>query len=139
MQEVESLAEEVALVIIKPDGVLRGLTEEIISTFCQNGLELQYSQEINFSKEKARRFYSNKLNEPDLHQKLVEYLTSGPCIVLILTGKNTNARVRNIIGQIDSDSKGTGLRGKYGLNPLQDTIHGSRDMEEFYQSIEVLF
>ncbi len=139
MQEIEPVPEEVTLVMIKPDGVMRGLTDEIIDTFRKSGLCLQYKEEIIFTVEKAGMFYSNKVGEPELHQNLISYLTSGRCVVLLLSGINANTRARQIIGETSSNTGGNGLRGKYAMSALKDTVHGSRDMNEFYHSMDVLF
>ena len=116
---------EQTLSIIKPDAVERNLQEEIKNEFKKNSFLILKEKKIHISKSEAEQFYKVHQTKP-FYDKLCDYLSSGPIIVMVLEGKNAILKNRELMGATDPKKaeKGT-LREMYGLSIDKNSVHGS--------------
>ena len=120
---------EQTLSIIKPDAVERNLDSEIKSFYEKNNIKILKSKKVKISKEEAAEFYKVHQTKP-FYEKLCNYLSSGPIVVMILEGENAVSKNRQLMGVTDpiKAQEGT-LRKMYGLSIDKNSIHGSDSIE----------
>lgn len=120
---------ERTLIIVKPDGVQRGLAGEIISRFEQRGLKIIGMKFIQVSRELAEKHYAIHRERP-FYAKLVDYITSSPSIVIALEGPNAVAAARKTIGATRPQEAEAGtIRGDLALTVDYNLVHGSDSVE----------
>lgn len=120
---------ERTLIIVKPDGVQRGLTGEIIKRFEQRGLKLIGMKLMTVSEELAKKHYAVHEGKP-FFEGLVQYIISGPVAVLALEGPNAIASSRNTIGATRPHEAAAGtIRGDLGMTVDRNLVHGSDSPE----------
>lgn len=130
---------ERTLVLIKPDGVRRGLIGEIISRFERKGLKIKALKMLRLTREKAEEFYSVHRGKP-FFESLIEFMTSGPIIAMILEGDMAISVVRRMIGPTDGREAPPGtIRGDYSLSKSQNVVHASDSPESAVREIRVIF
>lgn len=130
---------EETLIVIKPDGVKRGLIGEIISRFERKGFKIKALKMHQFTREEAEEFYSIHRGKP-FFGELVEFITSGPVVAAILEGRNAIEVVRLMIGSTDSAKATPGtIRGDFGLELTSNIIHASDSKESFERESKVIF
>ncbi len=126
-------------VMIKPDGVIRGLTGEIINRIEDKGLNIETLKKINLDKDKAAELYEIHKGKP-FYDELVNYVTEGPVVVMILSGNRAIEIVRKLMGETDpADAKPGTIRGDYGLDIERNIIHGSDSLESAEYEINLFF
>ena len=130
---------EQTLSIIKPDAVERNLVEKIKDIFKENKLEITDSKKIHLSKEEASEFYKVHETKP-FYNELCNYLSSGPIIVMILSGEDAVLRNRQLMGATDplKAEEGT-LRKMYGISIDKNSVHGSDSIENAEKEINFFF
>ena len=127
------------LSIIKPDAVERELESEIKKIFLDNKLNIINSKKIQISKTEAEEFYKVHQTKP-FYDALCTYLSSGPIIVMILSGENVIQRNRDIMGATDpKDAKDGTIRKIYGISIDKNSVHGSDSVENAKKEIEFFF
>jgi len=120
---------ERTLVILKPDAVERKLIGEIISRFEKKGYTVAAMKMMRISRETAEEHYSHVKSEP-IYEDMLEYITSGPVVAIILEGYRVIQAVRNMIGKTSSfDSPPGTIRGDYGSHRFRNLIHASDSPE----------
>lgn len=120
---------ERTLIIVKPDGVQRGLTGEIIKRFEQRGLRIIGLKLMRVSRELAEKHYGVHRERP-FFAKLVDYITSSPVVVLALEGPNAIVAARTTIGSTRPYEAAAGtIRGDLGLTVDYNLVHGSDSPE----------
>lgn len=130
---------ERTLVLIKPDGVRRGLIGEIISRFEKKGLKIKALKMIKFTREQAEEFYSVHKGK-HFFESLIEFITSGPVVAMILEGDSAIKVVRLMIGPTDGREAPPGtIRGDYALSKSENVIHASDSLESAKREISILF
>jgi len=130
---------ERTLIVIKPDGVKRGLVGEIISRFERKGFKIKALKMHQFTREEAEEFYSVHREKP-FFRELVDFITSGPVVAAILEGRNAIEVVRLMIGSTDSAKAAPGtIRGDFGLELTANIIHASDSEESFERESKVIF
>src|ERR1700676_64432 len=103
------------LILIKPDAFARGLTGEIIARFERKGLRLAALSHLTMTPELAERHYAEHVGKP-FFAGLVEFITSGPLVALVLEGEQAIAAARQIIGATNPLEAAPGsIRGDYAL------------------------
>jgi len=134
-----ALCAEQTLSIIKPDAVKEHHIGEIISRFEQNGLTIADLKMTKLSKEKAGEFYAEHKGRP-FYSNLVEYMTSGPIVVMVLDGDNAIAKNRTLMGVTDpaKAEKGT-LRKDFGSSIEHNAVHGSDSADSAKREITFFF
>ncbi len=127
------------MVLIKPDGVRRRLIGEIISRFEKKGLKIKALKMLWLTREKAEEFYSVHKGKP-FFESLIEFMTSGPIIAMVLEGDKAISVVRLMIGPTDGREAPPGtIRGDYALSKSENVVHASDRPESAEREIRVIF
>jgi len=128
------------LILLKPDGIQRGLIGEIISRFEKKGLKIVAMKMMKMTKKKAEDFYSVHKGKP-FYSGLVDYITSGPIVGICLNGNDDIITVvRTMMGKTNpaEAEKGT-IRSDYGIDIGKNTVHGSDSEESAKKEIPIVF
>jgi nucleoside-diphosphate kinase len=130
---------ERTLILVKPDGVQRGLMGEIIDRFERRGLKLVGMKFIQMSRELAERHYAVHQGRPFYHD-LVNYITSGPVVAMAWEGKDAIKAARNTIGATNPAEAGAGtIRGDLGMEIGRNLVHGSDSPENGVKEVDLFF
>jgi nucleoside-diphosphate kinase len=115
--------------IIKPDAVRRRLVGRIIHRVEQAGLILRGMKVLRLSPEQARRFYAVHENKP-FYKSLVEFMTSGPIVVMVIGGHRSIERWRELMGATDpAKASYNTIRREFGTSIERNVVHGSDSPE----------
>ena len=130
---------EQTLSIIKPDAIERNLEKEIKSFFEKNSLKILKTKKVQISKEEASEFYKVHQTKP-FYDRLCNYLSSGPIVVMILEGENAISINRKIMGATDPEKadKGT-IRKEFGISIDKNSVHGSDSKDNAKKEIDFFF
>ena len=116
---------ERTLSIIKPDGVAKGVIGEVIKRFEKAGLKIAAMKMIYMSKKEAEGFYAVHRGKP-FYNSLTDFMSSGPCVVMILEGPQAIAKNRELMGATNPQNAASGtIRKDFATNVEQNTVHGS--------------
>jgi nucleoside-diphosphate kinase len=116
---------EHTFVMVKPDGVARGLVGEVISRFERKGLTLEKIRRLVISEDLARTHYAEHVGKP-FFSDLVAFITSGPVVAMEWSGDGAIAVARTLMGTTDPKNASPGtVRGDYGLAVTENIVHGS--------------
>ena len=130
---------ERTLVIIKPDGVQRGLAGDIISRFERRGLRIAALKLMQISLELARRHYAVHKGKP-FYEPLLQYITSGPVVVMVLEGRDIIGTVRRTMGATNPAQAAPGtIRADLALETGRNLVHGSDSPETATFEIPLFF
>ncbi len=130
---------ERTLIIVKPDGVQRGLVGEIIRRFEQRGLRIVGMKFMQVSRELAEQHYAIHREKP-FFGGLVDYITSSPVVVMALEGTNAVLNARNTIGATRPHEAASGsIRGDLALEIGRNLVHGSDSVENGIAEITLWF
>jgi nucleoside-diphosphate kinase len=130
---------ERTLSIIKPDGVKKNIIGKIISRFEDRGLKVAAATMQKLTSQQAMKFYEVHKERP-FYNDLVEYMTSGAVLVMVLEGENAVALNREIMGATDpaKADKGT-IRGDFCTDVQENGVHGSDSLENAKLEISQFF
>ena len=136
---------EKTLVLIKPDGVAKGLIGEIISRFERRSFNIRAMKLIKLSRDKAEVHYREHQGK-QFFERLIEFILSGPIIAMVVEGPGAIKAVRNMMGTTDPAEASPGtIRGDYALNIAQNIVHGSdspesaaREIANFFSNEEII-
>ena len=127
------------LVLVKPDGVEKGLTGEIISRLEKKGLKIAAMRMLQMDKALARKHYAVHDGKP-FFAGLVDFITSGPIVAVVVEGEKSVEVVRKLMGETDPVKAAPGtIRGDYGLDIGENLIHGSDSEENAQVEIHLFF
>jgi nucleoside-diphosphate kinase len=116
---------ERTLSIIKPDGVGKGLIGEVIKKFENAGLKIVAMKMIHMSKKEAEGFYTVHRGKK-FYDSVTDFMSSGPCVVMILEGPNAIAKNRELMGTTNPQDAAPGtIRREYAANIERNIVHGS--------------
>lgn len=116
---------ETTLAIVKPDGFGNKLVGKVIQMYEEAGLDLVAMQRIELTREKAEGFYAVHKERP-FFGELIEFMTSGPAVVMAWRGKNAIDKVREINGATNpADAADGTIRAQWGDNIQNNVVHGS--------------
>ncbi len=133
------MAVERTLVLVKPDGVRRGLVGEIISRFERKGFKIKALKMLWMTREQAEEFYKVHKGKP-FFEELVEFITSGPIVAMVLEGDSAISVVRLMIGATDGRKAAPGtIRGDFALSIGENVVHASDLPESFEHEFRVVF
>lgn len=133
------MATERTLVLIKPDGVRRGLAGEVIGRLEDKGLTLVAMELRTLDRETAQEHYGEHRERP-FFGELVDFITGGPLVALVVEGPSAVAGVRRLMGVTDPVEAAPGsLRGDYALEIGQNLVHGSDSPESAAREIGIFF
>lgn len=130
---------EQTYLMIKPDGVQRGICGDIISRFEKKGLKIVALKFMIVPRSIAEKHYAEHKNKK-FFSSLISYITSGPVLAMVLEGDNAIQVCRNIMGKTNpSESPPGTIRGDYGMVTGVNIIHGSDSAESAKREIGVFF
>ena len=130
---------ERTFIMIKPDGVQRGLVGEIISRFETKGFSLVGMKFMAVSRELAEKHYGVHKERP-FFGSLVEFITSSPVVAMVWEGEGVVGSARTLIGATNPISAAPGtIRGDYGVTIGRNIIHGSDAIETAQTEIALWF
>jgi len=130
---------ERTLILIKPDGMQRGISFEILSRFEKRGLRLAGLRLLQVSRELAEDHYSEHVGKP-FFEGLVAYITSSPIIAAVFEGTDAVSAARSTMGQTKPVDAAPGtIRGDYGLEIGRNVVHGSDSPESAEREISIFF
>ncbi|HLS79055.1 MAG TPA: nucleoside-diphosphate kinase [Nocardia sp.] len=131
---------EQTLVLIKPDGVSRGLVGEVLARAERKGLKIAALELKQVSDELAREHYAEHADKP-FFGSLIEFITSGPVVAAVLEGTRAIAAFRQLAGGTDPVEKATPgtIRGDFGLETQYNLVHGSDSPESAKREIGLWF
>lgn len=133
------------LSIIKPDATKRHLIGEILSILEQNGLAVKGLKMLHLTQSQAEGFYAEHQGKP-FFEPLVQFMMSGPIVVVVLEGENAIERYRALMGATDPEKREKGtIRDRYALSYRENSVHGSdsegsakREIAYFFTPSEVM-
>ncbi|MDZ4655286.1 MAG: nucleoside-diphosphate kinase [Coriobacteriia bacterium] len=126
-------------VMIKPDAVARGLAGRIIARFEAAGLTIERMEHGIVTPEQAAANYAEHEGKP-FYAGLVEYITSGPVVKVVLSGPSAVPVVRKLMGATNPAEAAPGtIRGDYGLTLDANIVHGSDSPESAEREITIFF
>jgi nucleoside-diphosphate kinase len=130
---------ERTLILIKPDGVRRGLIGEVIGRIERKGLRLIAMELRTITRETARTHYAEHDGKP-FYEGLVDFITSGPLIALVAEGPRVIEAFRALGGATDPVKALPGtIRGDFALETKENIVHGSDSLESAAREIKIFF
>ncbi len=130
---------ERTLVIIKPDGVQRGLIGPILTRFENRGLRIVAMKFMQIDRDLAERHYDIHKGK-FFYEDLVQYITSGPVVVMVLEGTEAIKVIRAMVGATRPYEAAPGtIRGDYALTGLRNLIHASDSPDTAKSEIDLFF
>ncbi|MGI6452610.1 MAG: nucleoside-diphosphate kinase [Syntrophomonadaceae bacterium] len=130
---------EKTFVMVKPDGVQRGLVGEIIRRIERKGFKLVALKMMRISEELAKRHYQEHKDKP-FFPELTAFITSGPVIAMVWEGQNVIAAIRLLMGDTNPASAAPGtIRGDLAVTIDHNLIHGSDSGESARREIAIFF
>jgi nucleoside-diphosphate kinase len=135
---------EKTLSIIKPDGVSRNLIGDVIGRLEKEGLKIGAMKMIQMSKAQAKGFYKVHEGKP-FFESVTDFMSSGPCVVMILAGENVIVRYRELMGATDYKDAAEGtIRRDFATDIEKNVVHGSDSPENadieinyFFNALEI--
>ena len=139
MTQVATRTIEQTLSIIKPDAVGQNQIGNIIEYLEREGLSVVAAKMMHLTKSQAESFYTVHKDRP-FFQELVEFMTSGPILVMVLEGENAISRNRQIMGPTDPSKAPAGsIRGDFATSIERNAVHGSDSAENAQTEISFFF
>jgi nucleoside-diphosphate kinase len=133
------VAAEHTFVMVKPDGVRRGLVGEVIGRFERKGLRLERIQMVHVDEGLARRHYAEHV-EKGFFPELLAFITSGPSVAMEWSGRNAVQVVRDLMGATDPVNSAAGtIRGDLGLDQTENLVHGSDSPASAERELSLFF
>jgi nucleoside-diphosphate kinase len=133
------MAAERTLVLIKPDAMRRGLAGEILRRFEARGLTIEEARLLTVDRDLAGEHYAEHAEKP-FYGELVDFITSGPTLALVLEGEGAIATVRTTMGATNPAEAGPGtIRGDLALSMPDNLVHGSDSPESAAREITLWF
>jgi len=130
---------ERTLVLVKPDGVQRGLVGEIIRRFEAKGLKIVGLKLLSVGRELAERHYAVHLGK-SFYPGLIDYITSGPVAAMVLEGPRAIEAVRKVVGATKSFEADPGsIRGSLALTVARNLVHASDGPETARSEVDLWF
>jgi nucleoside-diphosphate kinase len=127
------------LILVKPDAFSRGLTGEVIARFERKGLRIVALKHMVVERDLAERHYDEHREKP-FFGELVEFITGGPLVAMVLESYEAVTAARQVIGATNPLEAAPGsLRGDYGLEVQTNLVHGSDSPESAKREIELFF
>lgn len=127
------------LILVKPDAFGRGLTGEVIARFERKGLRIAALKQMTVDRDLAERHYAEHAEKP-FFADLVEFITSGALVAMVLEGHEAVTAARQVIGSTNPLEASPGsIRGDYALEVQTNLVHGSDSAESAEREIGLFF
>lgn len=125
--------------MVKPDGVQRGLVGEVIRRIERRGLKIVAMRMNTSSKDLAKKHYAEHALKP-FFNSLIDFITSGPSVSMVVEGKNAVAVMRALNGATNPVNAATGsIRGDFALDTGRNLVHASDSLEAAKREISIHF
>ena len=125
--------------MIKPDGVERALTNEIIAIVEDHDFNITKKKEMHIDEDMAKLHYAEHHDKPFFND-LIEFITSGPVVAMELEGEEAVSRLRELMGATNpSDADPGTIRAKYGTELEKNVVHGSDSPESAERELNIFF
>ena len=126
------------LILIKPDGVKNRHIGDIINRFEERGFNILNVRMLTLNSDQASDFYSIHKEKP-FFPELIDYITSGPIVQVVLEGNSAIEVVRHMVGATNSLKADYGtIRGDFGLSHTENVIHASDSVDSFNRELNIL-
>jgi len=133
------MAVERTLILAKSDAVVRGLAGEILARFERRGLKLRAARFVTAGRELGETHYAEHREKP-FYGELVDFITSGPLVAMVLEGESAITAARQVIGATNPLEASPGsIRGDYAVAVGQNMVHGSDSPESAAREIGIWF
>ena len=133
------MAEQSTFVMVKPDGVRRGLVGEVIGRFERKGLRLDAIRMLQIDEDLAGRHYAEHVEKP-FYPDLLAFITSGPVVAMKWTGDEAVTVARTLMGVTNPQQAAPGtIRGDFGLIVTENIVHGSDSPESADRELRLFF
>jgi nucleoside-diphosphate kinase len=133
------MASEHTFIMVKPDGVARGLVGEVISRLEAKGLKLEKIRALTITEDLARTHYAEHVDKP-FFPDLLEFIISGPVVAMEWSGENAIGMCRSLMGATNpADAVPGTIRGDFGLEVTQNIVHGSDGPASAARELEIFF
>jgi nucleoside-diphosphate kinase len=130
---------ERTLILVKPDAFARNLTGEIIARFERKGLKLAALKQMTMTRELAGQHYAEHEGK-GFYEELVEFITSGPLVAMVLEGESAVEAARQVIGSTNPLQASPGsIRGDFAIAVGQNMVHGSDSPESAKREVGLFF
>jgi nucleoside-diphosphate kinase len=127
------------LILVKPDAFARGLTGEILARFERKGLRVVALKHMTVDEDLAKRHYAEHDGKP-FFGELVEFITSGPLVAMVLEGEQAVTAARQVIGATNPIEAAPGsIRGDFAIAVGQNMVHGSDSAESAAREAGLFF
>jgi nucleoside-diphosphate kinase len=127
------------LILVKPDAFERGLTGEVILRFERKGLRLAQLQLMQIDTALAKRHYAEHAEKP-FFDELVQFITRGPLVAMVLEGESAVEAARQVIGATNPlEAESGSIRGDHATEVTFNLVHGSDSAESATREIELFF
>ena len=127
------------LILVKPDAFERRLTGEVIARFERKGLSIIALKHMTVERELAENHYDEHRNKP-FFGELVEFITGGPLVAMVLEGHEAVTAARQVIGATNPLEAAPGsIRGDFGLEVQTNLVHGSDSAESAEREVGLFF
>ena len=133
------MAFEKTYTMIKPNGVAERHVGEIVARIERCGLAIERMELADVTPEQARANYAEHEGKP-FYDELIEFITSGPVVKMVVSGESAVAKMRALMGATDPVKAAPGtIRGDFGLDVGRNVIHGSDSPESAEREIAIFF
>ncbi|HEX2027468.1 MAG TPA: nucleoside-diphosphate kinase [Nitriliruptorales bacterium] len=133
------MARETTLILVKPDGVRRGLIGEVIGRIERKGYAVQALELRTLDREFAERHYAEHTDKP-FFGELVEFITSGPLVAMCVEGEAAVRGTRQLMGATDPLAADAGsIRGSHATQITENIVHGSDSPQSAARELEMFF
>lgn len=133
------MGKERTLLIIKPDGVQRGLIGEVLQRIERRGLKIVGLKMMHISKELANKHYQDHVGKP-FFAPLVAFMTSSPVVVAAIEGSSAVLLLRNMMGALKPEEAASGtMRGDLTTSKSYNVVHGSDSPENGAREVSLFF
>lgn len=133
------MAHEFTFSIIKPNAIKKNAIGPIIGKFEEQGLKIAAAKMVKLSKQQCEEFYAEHKARP-FFAELVSFMTSGPVLLMCLSGDNAVAKNRQIMGATNpADAEAGTIRAEFGDNVGENAVHGSDSPESAKRELGLFF
>ena len=133
------MASERTLVLVKPDGVRKGLVGEVISRCERLGLAIVAMRMLVVDEDLASQHYAEHVDKP-FYAELVSFITSGEVVAMVLEGESAISLVRKLMGPTDPKEAPPGtIRGDFAVEITENIVHGSDSPESASREVSLFF
>ena len=133
------MAIETTFSIIKPNAIKKSVIGAIISKFEAEGLQVSAAKLIHLDRSKAKEFYAEHKERP-FFEELVEFMTSGPIMIMALSGENAVLKNREVMGATNpKEAKPGTIRAEFGDNVGENAVHGSDSLASADRELSLFF